>query len=193
LGKKALRVVARWGSYDVRPGLTSHEFAEIENEFGFEFSDDHRAFLVAGLPVAPSLTRPGIVTLWPDWRDGDREALRSLLDGPATRLLFNVAHDRFWYDGWGTRPTDKSEALTIARERLRDVPTLVPIYRHHFLPAGHGTSGHPVLSMNDTIVLREGDDLLDYMLTEFAAPRGNPLRSRSRPTTPIPFWQDLMF
>ncbi len=42
---------AATGRYGCEPGLTETEFARIEREYGFEFTDDHRAFLAAGLPV----------------------------------------------------------------------------------------------------------------------------------------------
>ena len=71
----------------IEPGLTDDEFGRIEREFGFEFADDHRMFLAAGLPVSvPSVDPPGVISTWrepwPDWRDGDREALRDRLDRP---------------------------------------------------------------------------------------------------------------
>jgi hypothetical protein len=36
----------------MEPGLTDAEFARIEAELGFQFADDHRAFLAAGLPLS---------------------------------------------------------------------------------------------------------------------------------------------
>lgn len=36
---------------EIEPGLSEAEFDRIERDFGFEFADDHRAFLAAGLPV----------------------------------------------------------------------------------------------------------------------------------------------
>ena len=33
------------------PGLTDAEIDRAEREYGFEFADDHKAFLQAGLPV----------------------------------------------------------------------------------------------------------------------------------------------
>jgi hypothetical protein len=53
----------------------------IEQEFGFRFADDHRAFLSAGLPVntRPEPREPAVIYThpqpWPDWRNGDRDKL----------------------------------------------------------------------------------------------------------------------
>jgi hypothetical protein len=51
LGEEAARRLARTGRYEIGPGLTDAEFARIEHDYGFEFADDHRAFLSAGLPL----------------------------------------------------------------------------------------------------------------------------------------------
>jgi hypothetical protein len=59
LGEKAARRLARTGQYDIAAGLADAEFARIEREYGFEFADDHRAFLAAGLPLsAPARLSP---------------------------------------------------------------------------------------------------------------------------------------
>ncbi|GAA5008870.1 hypothetical protein [Actinopolymorpha pittospori] len=51
LGAEAARRLAQLGCYELAPGLTDAEFARIEAQYGFEFADDHRAFLAAGLPM----------------------------------------------------------------------------------------------------------------------------------------------
>jgi hypothetical protein len=51
---------------------------------------------------------------------------------------------------------------------LAKVPRLIPVYAHRYLPAGSGTSGHPVLSvhsLNDIMVY--GVNLEDYLVQEF--------------------------
>jgi hypothetical protein len=54
LGAEAARRLAQSGRADIGPGLTKAEFARVERDYGFEFADDHRAFLAAGLPLNPS-------------------------------------------------------------------------------------------------------------------------------------------
>ncbi|MFY1596945.1 hypothetical protein [Micromonospora sp. WMMD737] len=74
LGIEAARRLAQLGLVDIQPGLTDAEFVSIERRFGFEFADDHRAFLAAGLPVwtpghddHPDTASRG----WPNWRQLD--------------------------------------------------------------------------------------------------------------------------
>ena len=57
LGIEAARRLAALGVADIAPGLADREFERLEATFGFEFADDHRAFLAAGLPLGD---------MWPD-------------------------------------------------------------------------------------------------------------------------------
>jgi hypothetical protein len=74
----------------------------------------------------------------------------------------------YWHKSWDARPDDGPLALEIARNRLAEVPVMVPIYGHRYLPAGQGTYGHPVLSMWQTDIICYGRDLADYIDREFA-------------------------
>ena len=173
----AADVLASYGRFPLRPGLTSSELAAVEQEFGFSFADDHRAFLAAGLPYGRG---------WPDWRDGDRGQLRERLALPVEGVLFDVAENGFWYEGWGPQPADTAEAVVVARRLLMTVPRLVPVYSHRYLPAGRGASGHPVLSVMQTDIISYGADLTAYVRHEFG---GEPLEP-GRPT--VTFWRDLV-
>jgi len=91
LGEEAARRLAWTGQYEIGPGLTDAEFARIERDYGFDFADDHRAFLAAGL----SLNRPPEEgqtrrSPWPDWRDSDPGDLRGRLGWPVEGALFDV-------------------------------------------------------------------------------------------------------
>lgn len=95
LGSEAARRLARKRCCTIGPGLTDAEVARIERDYGFEFSDDHRAFLAAGLPLdIPAAGQHG--RSWPDWRGGDRG---SLLDG--LRMIPVYGH-RYLPAGRGT-------------------------------------------------------------------------------------------
>ncbi|MFE2544196.1 SMI1/KNR4 family protein [Actinacidiphila glaucinigra] len=192
LGAQAALRLTQTGLYEFEPGLTDAELARIEEEYGFEFADDHRAFLAAGLPVnvppeeGQTWSRP-----WPEWRGGDLDSLRRQLDWPVEGVLLDVEHNGFWYEAWGERPSDDAAALATARDRLADVPVLVPVYGHRYLPAGRGSSGHPVLSMWQTDIIYYGLDLVDYIHREFDEARGN-VDNSWNPKATAPFWRDLL-
>lgn len=192
LGAKAARRLAATGIYRFEPGLTDAEFTRIEREHGFEFADDHRAFLAAGLPVnippeeGQTWSRP-----WPEWRDGDPDELRAQLARPVEGVLGSVEHGHFWYEDWGPRPPDTATALEIARLRLTAAPRMVPVYGHRYLPAGRGTFGHPVLSMWGTDIIHYGLDLYDYIHREFDEAMGE-VDETWNPRATAPFWRDLL-
>ncbi|MEZ0355429.1 hypothetical protein [Mycobacterium sp. SA01] len=154
-------------------GLSDEELARIEGEFGFEFADDHRAFLSSGLPVGDS---------WPDWRSARRRSLHQRLRLPVDGILFAVEWQDFWGSDWGVRPARMKDALRSANYHLARVPQLVPLHANHYLPAGRGTSGHPVLSIYQTDVSCCAADVFDYV---------NPDPSRKSAST-VPFWSDLI-
>ncbi|WP_405818953.1 hypothetical protein OG241_27860 [Streptomyces sp. NBC_01390] len=192
LGAEAARRLVETGLYEFEPGLTASEFARIEDEYGFEFADDHRAFLAAGLPVnVPPEEGQTWSKPWPEWRSEDPAKLRDRLDRPVEGVLFDVEHNGFWYAAWGERPLDDAVALAAARRHLADVPLLVPVYAHRYLPAGRGNFGHPVLSMWQTDIIYYGLDLVDYMHREFDEARGD-VDEGWDPVATVPFWRDLL-
>ena len=129
---------------------------------------------------------------WPVWRSGDAQTLQSQIDWPGdtVRHAVGVGH---WPPAWGPRP-ERAEATAVVLEaRLMRVPRLIPVYAHRYLPAGRGSSGHPVLSvhgLSDTIFY--GRDLAHYISREFSADES---RSNEEPWTAeatVPFWRDYV-
>ncbi len=170
----AAELVVASGRFTLSPGLTDAEFTAIEHEFGFVFAADHRAFLAAAVPTDHN---------WPDWRNPDRTSLRDLLAWPVEGVLFDVANNQFWYEGWGPRPQD---AVAVARRYLMTVPRMVPICGHRYLPAG--IANHPVLSMYQTDIIYYGTNLSDWLHREF----GLGVSSTGTPQATVAFWRDLL-
>ncbi|GAA3844085.1 hypothetical protein GCM10022226_78970 [Sphaerisporangium flaviroseum] len=191
LGEEAARLLARSGCCQIEAGLTDAEFARIEREYGFEFADDHRAFLAAGLPVSsPAEEGQTWAQPWPNWRNGDPDQLRQHLDWPTEGVLFDVQHG-YWHDAWGVRPLLLQDALTAAKRHLAQVPRMIPIFAHRCLPAGRGTCRHPVLSIYQTDIIYYGSDLPDYVNREFGAPETG-TSDRRKPQATVPFWRDFL-
>lgn len=197
LGAEAARRLARTGCCEFGPGLTDAEIARIEQEYGFEFADDHRAFLAAALPLnGPVVEEEGVSRArerpWPEWRDGDPDALRECLAWPVDGVLFDVECNGMWHRTWGERPAGLDEALETARFQLAQVPKMVPVYGHRYLPAGRGAFGHPVLSMCQTDIIYYGVDLVDYVHQEFGGPGMDRTDQRWDPRATVPFWRDFL-
>ncbi|MEV5572330.1 hypothetical protein AB0L06_19980 [Spirillospora sp. NPDC052269] len=195
LGTRAAQRLVQLGTCVIEAGLTDAEFARIERDHDIEFADDHRAFLAAGLPVhQPRDEEPGTYHAWerpwPDWRNGDPDELREHLDWPVDFLLQDVQQGH-WHSAWGERPDSDEAAGDLARSRLAEVPRMVPVYGHRFLPAGHGTFGHPVLSMWGSDIVFYGADLLDYINREFGEPHPEYPEGWA-PQATVPFWRDYV-
>jgi hypothetical protein len=191
LGVEAARRLARLGCCEIETGLSEKELDRIEHEYEFEFADDHRGFLSVGLPVRePFEEGRAWDKPWPDWRNGDPDELRAHLDWPIEYLLSDVERGH-WKRSWGERPGDPEEAVKSARQMLTRVPKMVPVYAHRFLPAGHGTFGHPVLSMRGTDTIYYGTDLVDYISREFEEPPPE-WTAEWQPRAAVPFWGEYL-
>lgn len=191
LGAEAARRLAAANCCEMEPGLSDAELRRIEERFGFEFADDHRAFLTAGLPVREPLEEGATWdNPWPDWRHGDPATLRDHLDWPVEGIVRAVQHG-YWHPGWGQEPARSDDAVREAKSILARVPRLVPVYAHRFLPAGRGSHGHPVLSIWGTDIIYYGADLADYINHEFDDFSAHTPDDRA-PRATVSFWQDFL-
>lgn len=157
-------------------GLTDAEIDTIEKRFGFSFPPDYRDFLQCALPRGPQ---------FPDWRCDDNMALRQWLDLPRQGVLFDVEHNGFWLNEWGTRPSTLDGALREVNELLKSAPQLIPIYGHRMIPDEPQMEGNPVFSVHQTDIIHYGFDLADYLRHEFNLPGRQPWPEQVRP---IRFW-----
>lgn len=158
------------------PGLSPWQIEDVEEQFSFEFSPDHARFLSLAMPIGPN---------WVDWM-GDPAGIQKRLDWPRDGVFFDVRENAFWPERWGDRPSDVEVALQSARERLRAVPVLIPIYSHRFLPAAPAPAGSPVFSVHQTDVIYYGSDLVSYFQNEFFR-----TPDRKSPTHRVDFWSEL--
>lgn len=141
-------------------GLSDSEISTIESSFNFCFPPDLRSILQQGLPVSPG---------FPNWRSSSAQQLQILLNLPVFSLLRRVSKNNFWHPSWGPQPQpppeseDRGRALDAARRFLRDVPLLVPIYRHCYIASSPNLAGNPVFCVD-----HEGDvRLLSYDVSGF--------------------------
>jgi hypothetical protein len=157
-------------------GLTDTEVTEVESRFGFLFPPDLREFLQTALSRGP---------LFPDWRSGDETGLREWLDRPRQGILFDVEHNGFWPDEWGSKPGSLEEALRVASEQVAAAPRLIPIYADRMMPDEPQEPGNPVFSVQQTDINYYGFDLTDYFRHEFGLSGRDPQPQQMRP---IRFW-----
>lgn len=157
-------------------GLTNEELAACEQRFGFRFPPDLREFLQTALPRGPQ---------FPDWRAGPEAVLQEWLDVPRRGVLFDVKHNGFWLDEWGSRPESPDAAIEAASALVLAAPRLIPIFSHRMIPDEPQMPGNPVLSVHQTDIICYGFDLADYLRCEFGLPNREKWPDAVRP---IRFW-----
>lgn len=139
-------------------GLDDSEFAAIETTYGFAFPPDLRSILREGLPVGSG---------FPNWRSAAPQELEILLRVPVSGLLYEVSRKGFWCTAWGFKPTaGGDEAAAKARAILDRAPTLLPIYRHFYIPSIPNLAGNPVFYVRGGDVRCAGFDLADFFQRE---------------------------
>jgi hypothetical protein len=160
-------------------GLKPRQIEAAEEEHGFRFPPDLRAFLEYALPLGRR---------FPDWRSPTSEFIRDRFAWPADSLCFDIEHNNFWLAAWGPRPDSLEIAQSIARGAVRSAPFLIPIYAHRYLPASPCCAGNPVFSVYQTDIIYYGFDLPSYLSAEFGIP--NPFKVPDSPRE-IEFWSAL--
>jgi hypothetical protein len=175
-------VVARLEDAGVRldRALTEADVKRVEKKFGFTFGPDHRALLRTALPLGDA---------WLNWRHATPAKIRERLQAPVEGVVFDVLQNGFWLRSWGARPDDNRSAERVAREYLSQVPVLVPLYGHRYLPAAPAPPGCPVFSVHQSDVVVYGADLLHYVGVEFGSEA--PPASVPAGTPRLDFWSDL--
>lgn len=76
------------------------------------------------------------------------------------------------------------DALRSAAYQLARVPRLVPVHSNCYLPAGHDSSGHPVLSIYQADIHVVAADLFDYV-DRLTTPAAEPSAVAT-----VDFWSD---
>ena len=179
LDLERIAYLVRQQGASLEPGLSPTEFEAIEH--AFRFPDDLRALLSAFLPRGYG---------FPNWRRRMEADLRDRLDWPADGIAFDIERNGFWMSDWGTKPSDVSEAVAIARQHIAAAPKLIPIYAHRYIPSEPSLAGNPVYSVYQTDIIFYGVDLQDYFENEFGS-RGRG-RLASHPTRTIRFWSQFV-
>lgn len=161
----------------VEAGMTDRELVTVEERFGFVFAPVHRQLLAAGLPVGSG---------WVDWRHDPASKIQERFDWPEEGLVFDILNNDFWPRSWGPRPTADEHAVVAARAAIAQLPRLVPIYSHRYVPAAPTVEPTPVFSVYQSDVIYYGSDLSNYLAREFGA---RPLLG-PKPGH-VAFWSDL--
>jgi hypothetical protein len=177
-------VVERLADAGVRldRGLTEADLKRIEKKYGFSFGPDQQALLRTALPLGDA---------WLNWRHATPANIKERLQRPVEGIVLDVQAKGFWPGSWGPKPEDGRSAEKLARERLAQVPLLVPVYGNRYLPAAPVPGGCPVFSVTGSDVTICADDLLNYAGVEFGLGSESEPRRAVTELQHVPFWSDL--
>ncbi|PZG02757.1 hypothetical protein [Micromonospora deserti] len=119
-----------------------------------------------------------------DWRLRDEAGTAALVCQRVDGVLFDVERNDFWWPAWGTPPADAAGRLSVARERLAEVPRLTPLFGNRYVGP---TDDSPVFSIHQT-------DLYVPALSLADLPTGrseDELPLTDYPIGGVPFWSEL--
>lgn len=179
----AIKQLLESNRVSLHPGLLSDEISQIESIYQFRFPPDLREFLSHMLPTGNG---------FPRWRDVSERGIthiRDYLHKPLEGILFDIEHNVFWYAAWGERPADTQTAQNIARQQYAQLPPLIPIYGHRYMPTEPYETGNPVLSVYQTDVIPYGTNLEEYFQIEYKQKPHSDMDYTA--VKPIPFWLEL--
>ncbi|MEW4370997.1 SMI1/KNR4 family protein [Paenibacillus kandeliae] len=145
----------------LHPGLSDETIHTIETFYQFRFPPDLRQLLSQVQPTGRGFP------IWGDFSKRGIALMQQYLNAPLEGILFDIQYNSFWYPAWGERPANHQAAQEIARQQYSQLPKLIPIYGHRYMPTEPHEVGNPVLSVHQTDVIPYGVDLEDYVQIEF--------------------------
>jgi len=168
-------------------GLSDSDVLQIESKFGFKFPPDLKLFLQTALPISDKFV---------NWRLGlqssdEEQAIVERLNWPMDGMLFDIQHNNFWHESWGTIPINQDDKIEIAKQRYKTYPKLIPIYAHRYIPSKPCENGNPIFSVYQMDIICYGLDLESYFVCEFDLPLTQKDTHSGLPKT-IEFWSDFI-
>ncbi|OWA37670.1 hypothetical protein B9G55_06380 [Saccharibacillus sp. O16] len=164
------------------PGLNDEEIERAEREYEILFPPDLKELLQTGVPSGEKFPH------WRDFSERNVKRIRKQLDWPLQGLLFDVEMNRYWHQDWGDRPSDMEEAKAAATRFYQEVPKLIPVYGHRYLPSAPHEPGNPVFSVWQADVIPYGENLQQYWEIEFGKRPYSDIKFEK--LKPIPFWSE---
>lgn len=164
-------------------GLNLQEINMIENLYEINFPPDLKEFLSIALPISNEFVN------WRDMSEDNVRNIKDILNWPLDGMIFDIENNQFWYSGWGIRPNDLEDAIELCKNEMKNVPKLIPICLHRYMPSEPQEIGNPIFSIYQTDIIYYGEDLLSYLQLEFDIKKYDDMDFDS--IKDIRFWSDL--
>lgn len=164
-------------------GLSNQEVKDIESTYDFIFTPDLKEFLMTALPVNNDFIN------WRDKSVDNINSIKSKFIWPLEGIVFDIEHNNFWFESWGSKPNSLEKAIAICRNEFLKVPKLIPIYSHRYISSEPNEPGNPIISVYQTDIIYYGENLLSYLEVEFNLKNRNEINFDS--IKKIRFWDHL--
>ena len=169
-------------------GLLPAEIVALESKYSIKFPPDLRAFLMHALPVSSSFV---------NWRGGLQsgrieDSIIVRLDLPLSGILFDVQENNFWMEEWGPKPPTVGLQMELVTLRYQYYPKLIPVFSHRYISSEPSIPGNPIFSVYQTDIIFYGNNLVEYLQTEFNLESNGRFEAKGSVIREIPFWSKFI-
>ena len=179
--KESIKLLRSRG-IQVQAGLTDDEVEKIEKIYGIQFPKSLKNFLMEGMPISDGFYN------WRNFKPDNIEYIKRVIYHPV-KFIENYPEEVEWYREWGKEPECVSDRVQIVRNRLKNAPTLLPVFVHRYMPKTLDENP-PVISVNGTDIIFYGENLEEYFKIEFGEKKHAEIDCQV--IKPIPFWSDII-
>ena len=183
-----LRTILENNGKQIYEGLTEEEFDKIESFYSIKFPKVLRILYKSFLPNFYN---------WRDFSDENVEKIKLYLNMPIEGIKFDIKYNNFWLECFGEKTGDIENDISKAEEYMKnakeeEVPKLVPIYSHRYVPCFPEIIDVPVFSVHQTDIIYYGYNLEDYFEKEFNKNFSNQNENPDIGTKEVPFWSKFV-
>lgn len=188
LNIEKLRKILENKGIEINEGLTDEEFEKIESFYNIKFPQVLRILYKAFLPNLYN---------WRDFSEDNVNKIKNYLAMPIEGIIFDIEYNNFWLDCFGEKTGDKEKDKAKALEYMKnakeeDLPKLIPIYSHRYVPSFPDNIDVPILSVHQTDIIYYGRNIEDYFEHEFDSNYKAEQESADTGIIQVPFWSKLV-
>ena len=172
---------------EIHNGLNDEEFEKIEKFYNIKFPKVLKILYKSFLPNLYN---------WRDFSEDNVQKIKKYLNMPIEGILCDIQYNSFWVDCFGEKTGDIEQNKAKAEEYLKnakeeEVPRLIPIYSHRYVPSFPDSIDVPVFSVMQTDIIYYGKNIENYFEHEFGNNYNPEQESADLGVIEIPFWSKL--
>ena len=172
---------------EILNGLSDEEFEKIEKFYNIKFPKVLRILYKSFLPNFYN---------WRDFSENNVKKIKNYLNMPIEGILFDIENNGFWMDCFGEKTENPEQNKAKAEEYLKnakeeEVPKLIPIYSHRYVPSFPNSIDVPIFSVMGTNIVYYGKNIEEYIGHEFDNNYNPEQESADIAIIQVPFWSKI--